>query len=397
MNRVHTRRQIKKVISMTLLMSFVSLIVHAQNTINSTGNWDNTGIWQSGNIADAITEDVAFSAGANKTATIRNGFSYIVGNVDLGGNGDIVIQSTGRLEIGQAGTPKNLSATNNALVQVAGTLIIWGDLVVDNSLTWQISGTVIIKGNVQMANGASLSVSGSLQVDGNFTGGQNTQVTNTGDITVGGMVTVGGGTTSLTNFGNFTAGGCQGNVPFCDQVILPVKMLFFTASTENGDVTLSWATATETNFDKFIIEKTFDAQTFFEIGSLAGAGTSVTRRNYTFKDPNPTIGKAYYRLKTVDFDGYIEYFGMVMVELAGQKGISVYPNPTRSDRVGVQLNFDPKNDTHVVLLDVYGLEISKQPVADQFQQYDFGTLKPGAYIIRVISEGVFYQSKIILQ
>jgi hypothetical protein len=174
-------------------------------------------------------------------------------------------------------------------------------------------------------------------------------------------------------------------------------MLFFTASTENDDVTLSWATATETNFDKFIIEKSLDAQLFNEIGNLNGAGTSVTRRNYSFKDPYPTIGKAYYRLKLVDFDGYTEYYGMVMAELAGQKGVSVYPNPTNSDRVGVQLNFDPQNNTHVVLLDVYGLEVSRQQATEQFQQYDFGNLKPGAYVLRVVSDGVFSQSKIIIQ
>lgn len=400
MNKLPTRRQTMKVLMMTFALSIVSWMARAQTaTVLKTGNWDNASIWESSNIGDAITKDVAFIKSTNNVvATVRNGYTYTVGSVDLGNTGDIVVQSTGVLNIGEPGTPKNLIANNNATLQIAGALNVYGDVIVENNLTLQVSGTMVVKGNVEMKENASLLVSGTLQIDGDMTAiGNNTLVTNIGDITVGGMVTVGGGTTALTNFGNFAAGGCQGNPVFCETVILPVRMLYFSASTENGDVALSWATGTETNFDKFIIEKTFDAENFFEIGRLDGAGTSVTHKNYSFKDPNPAIGKAYYRLKTVDFDGYHEYFGMVMVEVAGQKDVSVYPNPTSSDRVGVQLNFDPKDNTHVVLLDVYGLEISKQQATEQFQQFDFGNLKPGAYILRVVSEGVLSQSKIILQ
>jgi len=392
-----------RVTAVTFVVTISSMITTAQTRTfsNTTGFWDVAGNWTNGEIADDVAEDVAFSNGANKTATVRAGTTYTVGNIDLSGNGDIVVQATGILNVGAAGTPKGISAVNGALILVLGRLEIWGDLNVKNSLTWNVGdgGVVIIHGNVIMDQNASLTVTGDIQINGNFTAGQNTNVTINagGELAVGGDIVVGGGTTSMSNNGTFSASSCTGPAGFCNTVILPVTLIYFSGSSENGEVVLSWATATEINFEKFVIEKTLDAKTFTEIGSLAGAGTSFERRDYVFKDPYPTLGKAYYRLKTVDFDGYTEYFGMVMVEVKGQKGIFVYPNPTTSDQVGVELNFDPGANTHVVLLDLFGLQHGKYQIVTQFQHYDFGQLKPGTYIVRVISEGVFSQSKIVIK
>jgi hypothetical protein len=69
---------------------------------------------------------------------------------------------------------------------------------------------------------------------------------------------------------------------------------------------LKWSTASETNNSHFIIEKSFDAINFFEIGNVAGAGNSSTTLYYSFTDNNVN-GFAYYRLKQVDFNGTYSY------------------------------------------------------------------------------------------
>lgn len=382
-------KSIKPILIIIVLGCF-SQYSFGQNTINSSGNWDDTGIWSGSNIADVLAEDVAFSGGQAKNATIRNGSSYTVGNIDLDKHG-ITIQSTGTLNIGASGSPRNLTANNGASMTVAGTLIIWGDVIVTNNLTWVISGTVIIKGNVIMGNNASFIVSGNLTVDGNFTGGSNTHVINSGNIAVGGAVSVGGGTTSLSNSGTFTAGSCSGvGTTFCSGVVvLPVILLFFEAKAYPEFIELKWATASELNFDRFVIEKTRDGKTFIEIGERQGAGVSTTRIDYSFTDENVLLGRTYYRLKAIDFDGFTEYFGVVTASFEGAEQISVVPNPANGNNVKFQLNFSTEDALYYSVLNTAGAEVYSSMVRSDGFDHEYSiekTFASGFYFL-VVQQG----------
>lgn len=88
---------------------------------------------------------------------------------------------------------------------------------------------------------------------------------------------------------------------------LPIELISFNVECSgNNEVVLKWSTASETNNSHFIIEKSFDAINFFEIGNVAGAGNSSTTLYYSFTDNNVN-GFAYYRLKQVDFNGTYSY------------------------------------------------------------------------------------------
>jgi len=374
-----------------LLIAFlsVSFISRAQTrTINATGNWDNTGIWQGASIADVIGENVVFSGGADKTATVRSGFNYTVGDIALANNGNLSI--VGTLNVGASGTPKSITAGNGPNITVSGTLIIWGDLIVSNNLTWTISGTVIIKGDVIMNNGASLSVSGNLTIDGDFTGGNNTQVSNSGNIAVGGAVTVGGGTTSLVNTGTFTAGSCSPPASgFCGEVDvpLPVTLLFFKANQAGEKVNLSWATASELNFNYFSLERSSNGMDFGELEQVKGNGTTNERKDYKLVDNNPLVGRNYYRLKSVDFDGYTEYFNIVLVNFSGEKTFNVFPNPSDGTAVNFALNFVPEGNTTITIFDNYSSNIATVKPTDPGQLVTFATsLKSGLYFARIVSK-----------
>jgi len=357
-------------------------------TINSTGNWDDTGIWASNLIADVIGEDVAFAGGPDRTATVRSGFNYTVGNIALANNGNLAI--VGTLNVGASGTPKNITAGNGPNITVSGTLIIWGDLIVDNNMTWTISGTVIIKGDVIMNNNASLTVSGNLTIDGDFTGGSNTQVTNSGNIAVGGAVTVGGGTTSLTNSGTFTAGSCSPPASgFCGNVDvpMPVTLLFFKGATKNEQVLLTWATASELNFDYFSIEKSSNGIDFSELEQVKGHGTTNERKDYKLVDNLPLIGRNYYRLKSVDFDGYTEYFNVVLVNFSGEKTVSIFPNPSDGKVITFAFNFAPEENTTITIFDNYSSSIEVVNAIDPWQSVTFAnSLKSGLYFARIVTK-----------
>lgn len=66
---------------------------------------------------------------------------------------------------------------------------------------------------------------------------------------------------------------------------------------------LKWATATEINVSQFVIEKSVDGVSYYEIGTLEGAGYSKVDRNYHFMDVGASDPTNYYRLKEVADDG----------------------------------------------------------------------------------------------
>ncbi len=111
---------------------------------------------------------------------------------------------------------------------------------------------------------------------------------------------------------------------------LPVTMLSFSVSQEGSQVKLEWATATEDNTEKFIIQRSNDLINWNDVGEKQAVGYSDVQRDYSYMDRSPQLGVNYYRLKIVDFDGYTEFSEnrFVVYELMDMK-IQLYPNPAR--------------------------------------------------------------------
>lgn len=145
-------------------------------------------------------------------------------------------------------------------------------------------------------------------------------------------VTVPGNVAGLGNLGfnaNFltTAGGPYHTGAFP----VPVEFVSFTSNVTGNVVSLEWATATEKNNHGFYIEKSFDGETFTQIGFITGKGTTVEFTSYKFTEDNVANGKYYYRLRQMDYDGTCEYSNAIEVDVnynpntfeLGQN----YPNP----------------------------------------------------------------------
>lgn len=84
---------------------------------------------------------------------------------------------------------------------------------------------------------------------------------------------------------------------------LPIELLSFSGACVNGNVTLKWATASETNNDYFSIERSSDGITFKTIATIDGAGTSSSVLNYSYTDNAALATGGYYRLHQTDFNG----------------------------------------------------------------------------------------------
>ncbi|HZW37999.1 MAG: T9SS type A sorting domain-containing protein [Syntrophothermus sp.] len=110
---------------------------------------------------------------------------------------------------------------------------------------------------------------------------------------------------------------------------VPVELTSFTALQTKNGVQLNWETATETNNNRFEIERSSDNKNFVVTGTLSGKGTTTQVTKYSYTD-KVNAGKYYYRLKQIDFNGSFEYSKTIEVDFSVPQDFVLsqnYPNP----------------------------------------------------------------------
>ena len=128
--------------------------------------------------------------------------------------------------------------------------------------------------------------------------------------------------TGLNSFSEFGGGGGE-NQP------LPVELLSFAGSCENGIVNLYWQTASEFNSLHFDLEKSRDGESWQVIETIPSAGNSNELLSYQAFDQVSNVIN-YYRLNQVDIDGVNKRYDPIAVSCEDlQNGILMtYPNPS---------------------------------------------------------------------
>lgn len=174
---------------------------------------------------------------------------------------------------------------------------------------------------------------------------------------------------------------------------VPVELTEFNASVVNNNVTLVWATGSETNNKGFSVERKTKDGNWSTIGFVNGKGnsTEATSYNYTDKEASKlNMKKVTYRLKQVDLDGSTQYTKEVEVEISLPNSLSLsqnYPNPFNpSTKISFEL---PENG--FVTLKVYnvsGVEVATL-VGRQMEtgrhdvSFDATQLSSGVYFYRL--------------
>jgi hypothetical protein len=170
-------------------------------------------------------------------------------------------------------------------------------------------------------------------------------------------------------------------------IILPIKLLEFTAELANERVDLDWITESEVNNDYFTIEKSRDGFTFEVVDVISGAGNSSVTRKYELKDDKPFVGTSYYRLKQTDYDGKHSYSEVeTIINELDFTDAQVNPNPVENF---AQLSFNSKleDNIEVQIFDVTGkMVLDNKFVANKGLnnfKLETGLLKSGMYFINV--------------
>jgi|GEM_PF-2044418 len=184
-------------------------------------------------------------------------------------------------------------------------------------------------------------------------------------------------------------------------LVLPVELTSFTASSTSDGVLLKWATATENNNSGFEIERSADNKIFSQVGFVKGNGNSTRLTEYSYLDKNIS-GSVYYRLNQVDYNGTAKYSQTIEVNAVQPNAYSLeqnYPNPFNPTTV---INYSVAKDGFVALkvYNMLGQEVAN--VYQGFQKagaykanFDASKLASGMYLYKLES-GSFTETKKML-
>lgn len=164
---------------------------------------------------------------------------------------------------------------------------------------------------------------------------------------------------------------------------LPVTLVNFAATKENKVTQLTWQTTSETNSDRFEIERSLDGKIWNKIGFVKSNGdTYQSVSNYSFSDNNPANGENLYRLKMIDRDETFAFSAIRSVTFKNETAIAVYPNPVSNKLMITSENW--QDIEKVQILETTGnllYDSGNKPKPE----IDVTSFNQGFYLIRLIS------------
>jgi hypothetical protein len=336
---------------------------HRKLSISGSGNKllsssiDISSILQLGGTAKLITGNYLLSlTGASSTIIGTTPFGSDASSWIVTGNGNAGIGNTGLGGLQIAGIG-NTGRNGNILFPVGPTVFNYNPITVNNAGTTD-DYTVTV--NDQVVPGATINKS--IYATWNITeasiGGSNvalaTQWSAANEAlnflrtacnivhSNGTLIDYQGAVAAATGSGPFTRSG-NGFTSFSpfgvtsNAVVLAVSFISINAFLNQQVVQLDWEVAAENGILYYEVQRSIDNLNFVSIGSMVSSGNSRNLVAYHWVDRNPTIGRNYYRIRSIGFDAAVKYSPIATVNNAAKSAtISVFPNPVLDNKITVE-------------------------------------------------------------
>ena len=184
-----------------------------------------------------------------------------------------------------------------------------------------------------------------------------------------------------------------------------VRYLSFNAVAQDKNVLVSWLTEEEPNDSHYIVERSFNGQSFSQVGIVLDGFENENGKSYLFKENktilegNPVI---WYRLKHTELGGKYAYSNIIKVSLkaATEKFMQVSPNPF-TVKINVLFNSSEKGYAEIRMVNVTGESVLTKTVyvvngLNSLDIESLGSLPSGVYAATVImNDRVLNTKKII--
>ncbi|MEP0368116.1 MAG: T9SS type A sorting domain-containing protein [Cyclobacteriaceae bacterium] len=377
-----------KSIVLIVFLSLSSILAFGQHSTKNQvdGSWTTNSIWTSNSSPGltSITQDVTID-------------SYVIASNNSANQG--------------------VTFTTNAglTLNITDTLIVYGDLTFpsnknDAQVNIGADNLLIVFGNLDMGKnnaGVNVEEGGVVVITGNVVdnggGGNKINLEGTGNTYVGGTSTdvdpsnAPEGVDGLEEIDDDGFGSIYEFVVNSNGAgTLPITLSEFKAETANTAVNLSWSTLSEENFSYFEVQRAAADGEFDVIATIDGNGWSADERNYTWSDENPRLGINYYRLESVDYDGYRETFKSVAVIFEPTNSeISIGPNPAPLN-TPIKLQNTFGEEFMFKLISLSGKTILETSGSDN-EIIMPSNMESGIYIVRFEINGLKKTQKLIIK
>ncbi|WP_256012887.1 T9SS type A sorting domain-containing protein [Desertivirga xinjiangensis] len=174
---------------------------------------------------------------------------------------------------------------------------------------------------------------------------------------------------------------------------MPVDLISFTSKKQSTSALLSWSTASETNNDRFLLERSGNGTLFTYVTEIAAKPEVTGVKNYSYIDYSPVNGDNYYRLTQIDKNGTATVKGVEVINFAlFTAEINAYPNPT-SDKIVIALG-DSKYDK-AVIFDSNGRVLTSKTIQHSNVDFNLTTYANGIYFVELTGPSGRITKKII--
>ena len=298
----------------------------------------------------------------------------------------------------------NLDFEDNLRMTIRDTLFVTGDFVLQNNAVIRIApgGVFIVTGDFIANDNALIASAGRLVVKGDISFARNNRMFNQGAAYIYDDAPKAGIGSAL-----------EGRTVYNEQVLeerdpelyafvegeepLPIDLLYFRATGAQTHVRFDWATASEENFDYFLVERSSDLLQFQQIDTIKGKGGSHIKTNYAYHDFYPLAGLNYYRLKAVDIDGTFKYSPIALFHKIIEETTAIFPNPSKGRFLNIKNFLEKDRSAKVSVKNISGAEVLEtvlQPGLSTVQfQYQ---LSSGIYFVELKSKNRTFREKLIV-
>jgi hypothetical protein len=169
-------------------------------------------------------------------------------------------------------------------------------------------------------------------------------------------------------------------------VVLPVRLLSFTAIKQGSITQINWVTSQEVNTKEFVVERSANGINWQPVITVSAAGNSGTAINYTVSDNTPAKGINLYRLRSVDNDNRFDYSAIRKVNFDSPYTYSMYPNPA-ADYLNIYTDNLTGLKASVQIINAQGTILINKPlnVSSTSERINVAALASGLYFVKIIS------------
>ena len=174
--------------------------------------------------------------------------------------------------------------------------------------------------------------------------------------------------------------------------VLSINLTSFTATETSNLVVLNWQTTGETNNRNFDIQRSRNGSNWMTLGSVNGAGNSMSVVSYHFIDSTSLPGRNFYRLIQYDFDGRITYSRIIRIDLSTSSYYTIAGNPGN----GIyRVNIQTPKPVVLWLTDLSGKRLQTATVPPGLNRIDISRYPAGMYLLQIKTGTEIFTEKLI--